>query len=242
MNIRTSLYFFSLMDIRCGALEIRWETRELEKFISVCVWGDPSLILSCVYFLQTCWDSWWGRTWRNVFAWVLDEPPGRKLILKEEMFSIWFSKRDLGYWPFRGEKETLGQFMLSLGLPPPPRVSFSWSAESRRLGWRVKIECFLKLCKTYLQNRIVMESLPQRYSSHFCVEHSGLSWTEDPRGHPLETSGCQHQPKIGPSRAQREEVVLQREVITVLNGNQRRQRAHRRTPQMGRSRREVGDK
>lgn len=125
------------MEIRCEALEIRRETKELEKFISVCVWGDPSLISSCVYFLETCWDSWWGRTWRNVFAQMLDDGPGRKLTLREETVSIWSSRRDLGYWPSRGEKETFGQFMLSPGSlpppppappPPPPPVSLSWNA------------------------------------------------------------------------------------------------------------------
>lgn len=240
------------MEIRCEALEIRRETKELEKFISVCVWGDPSLISSCVYFLETCWDSWWGRTWRNVFAQMLDDGPGRKLTLREETVSIWSSRRDLGYWPSRGEKETFGQFMLSPGsLPPPPpapppppcpqSASHGMLSESRRMGWRVKIESFKKLCKTYLQNSIVTQSLQQRYRSRFCVENSGFGGLRTPEDtlQKLQVVNTDQNLVTTELRVRR---WSSREVAAVLNGNQRSRRAHGRTPRMGLRRREVEEK
>lgn len=239
------------MEIRCEALEIRRETKELEKFISVCVWGDPSLISSCVYFLETCWDSWWGRTWRNVFAQMLDDGPGRKLTLREETVSIWSSRRDLGYWPSRGEKETFGQFMLSPGSLPPrhllpappsqPLMECCLSPGEWDGGWKLNLSwnSVRHICKTVLWCRVNNRGIgPASVWKTVALVALGL---RTPEGTLWKLQDVNTNQKLVTTEL-RVRRRSSREVAAVLSGNQRSQRAHGRTPQMGLSRREVEEK
>lgn len=68
------------------------------------------MILGYVHFLETCQDSWWGRTFRNIFVGMLDEPLRRKLILKqrEGRLDVLDLVKRVRLVAIKGEKETFG--------------------------------------------------------------------------------------------------------------------------------------
>lgn len=114
-NIR-DIFIFLTYGVQIQSFRNRMRNRGVGNayfYVSVCVlgWGErSSLILGSVHFLEKCQDSWWGRTCRNIFVGMLDEPLRRKLILKkrEGRLDVLDQVKSVQLVAIRGEKETLG--------------------------------------------------------------------------------------------------------------------------------------
>lgn len=173
---------------------------------------------------------------------MLDEPPGRKLILKKEtafdlVKEIWAighpegRRRFLGIHAITWLFVFLGQPLMECCLSPG-----EWDG-----GWKLNLSW--SSVKTFLHNSFVMVSAGQGESTTevevplLC----GTQWFGGLRT-PEDTLWKLQDVNILVPTEFRARRWCSREVAAVLSGNQRNQRAHRRTPWMGLSRREVEEK